>query len=156
MRTLQRLVKPQPFIIVSALDLSISYTHPVVLFDGVCNLCNGVVQFIIKKDKKSKFRFASLQSEFGQLVLQHFNLPQTEFNSFIYLENRKLFTKSNAALRLAKRLGGAWSLLDGFMVGQPFIRNGAYHCVARNRYKWYGKQETCWLPTPDLKNRFIQ
>ena len=134
----------------------ISYTHPVVLFDGVCNLCNSVVQFVIKQDRKSRFRFASLQSPFGQQILHRFNLPNTEFNSFIYLENGKLYTKSTAALRLAKTLGGPWKLLYGFMLVPPFIRNGVYNWVARNRYKWYGKQETCWLPTPDLKLRFIQ
>lgn len=140
----------------SCMDLSLSHTHPIVLFDGVCNLCNGVVQFIIKKDKKEQFRFASLQSDFGQQILQHFHLPQTDFNSFIYLENGKLYTKSSAALRMAKRLGGGWQILYGFMIVPPFIRNGIYNWVARNRYKWYGKQESCWLPTPDLKGRFIQ
>ena len=138
------------------MDLTISYTHPVVLFDGVCNLCNSVVQLVIKQDQKKLFRFASLQSDFGQQVLRQFNLPDTEFNSFIYLENGKLYTKSTAALRLAKTLGGFWKLLYGFMIVPPFIRNGVYNWVARNRYTWYGKQESCWLPTPDLKMRFIQ
>lgn len=138
------------------MDLTISHAHPVVLFDGVCNLCNSVVQLVIKYDQKKRFRFASLQSPFGQQVLQQFNLPATEFNSFLLLENGRLYTKSTAALRMAKKMGGWWALLYGFMIVPPFIRNGVYNWVARNRYKWYGKQETCWLPTPDLKMRFIQ
>ena len=138
------------------MDLTISHTHPVVLFDGVCNLCNSVVQLVIKHDPKKQFRFASLQSPFGQQVLQQFHLPATSFNSFILLENGRIYTKSTGALRMAKKLGGLWALLYGFMIVPPFIRNGVYNWVARNRYKWYGKQETCWLPTPDLKMRFIQ
>lgn len=138
------------------MEVAISYTHPVVLFDGICNLCNSVVQLVIKHDKKKQFCFASLQSDFGQKVLQQFHLPATDFNSFIYLENGKLYTKSTGALRLAKKLGGFWKLLYGFMIVPPFIRNGVYNWVARNRYKWYGKQESCWLPTPDLRARFLQ
>lgn len=137
------------------MDTDISQTSPIVLFDGVCNLCNSVVQLVIKYDKKKQFRFASLQSHFGQTILQQFHLPATEFNSFIFLENGKLYTKSTAALRMAKKLGGAWQLLYGLMIVPPFIRNGVYNWVASNRYKWYGKQETCRLPTPDLKSRFI-
>lgn len=134
----------------------ISETSPVVLFDGVCNLCNSVVQLVIRHDKKKQFRFASLQSDFGQKILQQFHLPMIEFNSFIYLENGKLYTKSTAALRVAKKMDRPWKLLYSFTIVPPFIRNGVYNWVARNRYKWYGKQETCWLPSPDLQARFIQ
>ena len=129
--------------------------HPVILFDGVCNLCSGSVQFIIKHDPKHQFRFASLQSEFGQQVLEKFQLPMTEFGSFILLEKGVVYTKSNAALRVTKKLSGAWSALYAFMIVPKFIRNGVYDIVAKNRYKWFGKKESCWLPTQELKNLFI-
>ncbi len=130
-------------------------TTPVVLFDGVCNLCNGFVQFIIKRDKQATFRFASLQSHFGQQVLQQNDLSTGDFDSFILLQNGKVYTKSTGALRVIKQLDGLWPVLYVFMLVPPFIRNGIYRWVARNRYKWFGKQESCWLPTPTLKSRFI-
>jgi predicted DCC family thiol-disulfide oxidoreductase YuxK len=127
----------------------------IILFDGVCNLCSSSVQFVIKHDKKKQFRFASLQSGFGQKTLSENNLSTTDLSSFILLENGKLHTKSTGALRVVKRLGGAWPLLYGFIIVPPFIRNAVYNWVAKNRYKWFGKQESCWLPTPELKARFI-
>jgi len=127
----------------------------IVLFDGVCNLCSSSVQFIIKHDKKKQFSFASLQSDFGQQVLKGNNLSATDFNSFILLENGKLYSKSTGALRVVKRLNAAWPLLYGFIIVPPFIRNAVYNWVAKNRYKWFGKQESCWLPTPDLRARFL-
>jgi len=130
-------------------------SHPVILFDGVCNLCSGGVQFIIKHDPTHRFRFASLQSEFGQHVLHQFNLAMTEFDSIILLENGIVYTKSNAALRVAKKLTGAWSALYAFMIVPQFIRNAVYDLAARNRYKWFGKKEACWIPTPELKDLFI-
>ncbi|MEO7312484.1 MAG: thiol-disulfide oxidoreductase DCC family protein [Chitinophagaceae bacterium] len=129
--------------------------QPVVLFDGVCNLCSSAVQFIIKHDKKKQFRFASLQSHFGQKILNENNLSPTDLSSFILLENGKIYTKSAGALRVVKELNAAWPLLYGFTIVPPFIRNGVYNWVAKNRYKWFGKQEACWLPTPELKARFI-
>lgn len=129
-------------------------THPVVLFDGVCNLCSASVQFIIKHDKKRLFRFASLQSPFGQAVAQHFGLPATELNSFILLQNRRIYTKSTGALRVARQLGGITSWLYVFIITPPFIRNAVYSFVARNRYKWMGKKDACWLPTPALRELF--
>ena len=127
----------------------------IVLFDGVCNLCSSSVQFIIKHDKKKQFSFASLQSDFGQKVLSENNLSTTELSSFILLENGRIYTKSTGALRVVKRLNGAWPLLYSFIIVPPFIRNVMYNWVAKNRYKWFGKQESCWLPTPDLRARFL-
>ena len=129
--------------------------HPVILFDGVCNLCSGIVQFIIKHDPTRQFRFASLQSEFGQHVLQQFNLAMTEFDSIILLEKGIVYTKSNAALRVVKKLTGAWSALYVFRIVPPFIRNAVYDLAARNRYQWFGKKEACWIPTQELKDLFI-
>ena len=127
----------------------------VILFDGVCNLCNSSVQVVIKSDAKKRFQFASLQSAFGQKIMQENGLPLTELNSFILLEGDKIYTKSTAALRVAKRLKGLWPLLYAFIVVPPFIRNWVYDFVSKNRYKWFGKQEACWLPTPELKGRFL-
>lgn len=127
----------------------------IVLFDGVCNLCNSSVQFIIKHDKKNRFLFGSLQGKTGQHYLQQFNLPPDSFNSFMLLEDDKLYTQSTGALRMLKHLGGAWSLLYVFIIVPPFIRNWVYNLVAKNRYKWFGKQEACWLPSPELKSKFL-
>ncbi|MBY0534528.1 MAG: thiol-disulfide oxidoreductase DCC family protein [Chitinophagaceae bacterium] len=127
----------------------------IVLFDGVCNLCNSSVQFIIKHDKKGQFLFGSLQGNYGQETLRKFNMPTNEFNSFMLLEDGKLYTKSTGALRMLRHLGGAWSLLYAFIIVPKFIRDGVYNWVAKNRYKWFGKKEACWLPTPDLKARFL-
>ncbi len=127
----------------------------IILFDGVCNLCNGMVQFVIKNDAKKRFQFASLQSISGQEILQKFQLSTDVFDSFILLENGRLFTKSTAALRVVKRLKGLWLLLYSFIIVPKFIRDAVYNLIAKNRYKWFGKQETCWVPTPTLKERFL-
>ena len=127
----------------------------VILFDGVCNLCSISVQFIIKHDPKRQFRIASLQSEFGQQVLAQFGLPADELNSFILLEDGKIYTKSSGALRVTKKLNGLWPMLYGFIIVPPFIRNAVYSWVAHNRYKWFGKKEACWLPTPELRKLFL-
>ncbi len=129
--------------------------NPVVLFDGVCNLCSTSVQFIIKPDPKRQFRYASLQSDFGQKVLQQFGLPADELNSFILLEAGKIYTKSTGALRVTKKLNSLWPMLYGFIIVPPFIRNAVYSWVANNRYKWFGKKEACWLPTPELRKLFL-
>ena len=135
-------------------DLS-NTANPIIFFDGVCNLCTGSVQFIIKHDPAHHFRFASLQSEIGQQVLREFNLPTAEFGSFILLEKAKLYTKSSAALRVTQKLNGAWPCLYAFMIIPSFIRNVVYNLVAKNRYKWFGKKEECWVPTPELDNLFL-
>ncbi|WP_153801211.1 thiol-disulfide oxidoreductase DCC family protein [Foetidibacter luteolus] len=129
--------------------------QPVIIFDGVCNLCNSSVQFVIRHDKKKQFLFASLQSDYGQKVLKEHELPYTTFNSFLLLQNSKLYTKSSGALQVARQLDGGWPLLYGFIVIPKFIRDAVYSFIARNRYRWFGKQDTCWLPTPDLKARFL-
>jgi predicted DCC family thiol-disulfide oxidoreductase YuxK len=129
--------------------------YSIILFDGVCNLCNRSVQFVIKRDKKKKFRFASLQGEAGQSILQRFGLSTNDFNSFILVEDNKVYTQSEGALRMLKILGGGWKLLYGFIIIPKFIRDAVYNWIARNRYKWYGKKEECMVPTPELKERFL-
>lgn len=130
-------------------------SKPIIFFDGVCNLCNSSVQFIIKKDKANKFRFASLQSNAGQEILQQYNLSQSDFNSFILFENGMLYTRSTAALRVLSQLRG-WKWSRAFNFVPRFLRDGVYNFIARNRYKWFGKQESCMVPSPDLVSRFLQ
>jgi len=130
-------------------------TENIILFDGVCNLCNASVSFVIERDKKNVFQFASLQSSFGQEVLKKHQLSSSDFDSMILLQNGTIYQRSDAALRIAKELSSAWKLLYGFIIVPRFIRNGVYNFVARNRYKWFGKQDACMIPTPELKAKFI-
>ena len=127
---------------------------PLILFDGVCNLCNGSVQFIIKRDKEAKFRFASLQSEAGKKILEQFKLPTDTFNSFILYEDGKIYTRSTAALRVFSQLKN-WKWVGALQYVPKFIRDGVYNLVARNRYRWFGKKDECMIPTPELKSRFL-
>jgi len=127
----------------------------IVLFDGVCNLCSSSVQFIISHDKKNQFLFGSLQGKAGREYLQKFNLPENDFNSFMLVEGDQLFTRSSGALRMLKHLGGRWQLLYAFIIIPKFIRDGIYNLVAKNRYKWFGKKEECWIPTPEWKAKFL-
>ena len=130
------------------------YTNPVILFDGVCNLCNSSVEKIIAADPKKQFRFASLQGSFGQEVLQKFQLPPRELNSFILLENNQIFTRTTGALKVARKLSGAWPLLYAFIVVPRFLRDGIYNIITRNRYKWFGKKESCMVPHAALQELF--
>lgn len=127
--------------------------HPVILFDGVCNLCNASVQFIIKRDPKAIFRFAALQSETGQkLLAEH---PQVSADSVLLADRGKIYQQSTAALKIAGRLSGLWPLFYVFMIVPRPLRDAVYNYIAKNRYRWFGKQESCMLPTVDLKSRFL-
>lgn len=128
----------------------------IILFDGVCNLCNGSVQFVIKRDKKDRFRYAALQSEVGQQLVQERHIDTKEVDSIILIEpGVAYFTKSDAALEIAKDLGGVWRLMALFHWVPRSIRNFVYDFVARNRYKWFGKKEACMVPTPELQTKFL-
>ena len=129
--------------------------HPIIFFDGVCNLCSSSVQFIIKHDPQRYFRFASLQSNLGQSILNKFQLPAADFGSFLLYENGQLFTKSTAALRVLKKMNQLFPLAYGLIIIPAFIRNGVYDIIAKNRYRWFGKKEVCWIPTPELSALFI-
>lgn len=133
-----------------------SIKQDILLFDGVCNLCNGAVNFIIDRDPKSHFKFAALQSKFGQLRLEELGYDQDEFDSLILLSNGQVFKKSSAALRISSQLKGLYPLLQVFLVIPPFIRDGIYDLIARNRYKWFGRSDACRVPTPELQSRFIE
>lgn len=135
--------------------MNISSNHKIILFDGVCNLCNSAVNFVIKRDKKKVFKFAALQSEIGQDLISKFNLDATKMDSIILIDNDRYYEKSSAALHIAKYLSRAYPLLFGFIVVPKFIRNAVYDYVASNRYKWFGKKESCMIPTQELKSKFL-
>ena len=130
--------------------------HPLILFDGVCNLCNGAVNFIIDRDPEARFRFASLQSEFGQRELHRLGLPDDVLETIVLLEDGQARLKSTATLRIARRLGLPWLLLYGLIVLPRPVRDWIYDGVARNRYRWFGKRESCRVPTPELMERFLE
>ena len=130
-------------------------THPIILFDGVCNLCNSSVQYVIKHDPNELFRFASLQGNTGQQLLKQYGLSTNDMNSFILIRDNKAYTRSAAALNVAKQLTGFAKLLYGFIIVPPFIRNAVYNLIARNRYKWFGKKDSCMVPTAALRSRFL-
>ena len=128
----------------------------IVLFDGVCNLCNGVVRFIIRHDAQGMFRFAALQSEAGQALLRtHGVEPATAPDSVMLLSGGQLYSRSAAVLRIAQALGWPWRLAAAGWLIPVRYRDALYRYVARHRYRWFGRQESCWLPTPALQSRFL-
>ncbi|MGQ0827387.1 MAG: thiol-disulfide oxidoreductase DCC family protein [Bacteroidota bacterium] len=128
----------------------------IILFDGICNLCNSSINFVIRHDKKNQFRFATLQSETGKKLLQKFNINTITTDSFILIENNKAYTKSTAALRTSKKLDKLYPLFYSFIIIPAFIRNFAYDLIARNRYKWFGKKDQCMIPTDELRSKFLE
>ena len=130
--------------------------NSIILFDGVCNLCNASVQFVIKHDKKKCFLFASLQSDAATKILLQLNQKSFEnFNSIVLIENEVVYFKSDAALRIAKNLNGLIKLCYIFIIIPKPLRDGIYNYIAKNRYKWYGKKESCRLPSPAEADRFL-
>ncbi len=127
----------------------------IILFDGVCNFCDSSVNFIIDRDKKNIFKFSALQSEKGQEILEYFKLPKDDFDSFVFIENDKVFKKSSAALKIANKLGGFWKLFYPLIIIPKFIRDFFYSLIANNRYKLFGKKDACRIPTPELKQKFL-
>ena len=131
-------------------------TRSIVLFDGVCNLCNGAVQFIINRDPEGRFSFASLQSAAGQARLREFGLSTDAFDSFVLVEGGKAYTRSTAALRIARQLPGPWRFLYALIIVPRPLRDWAYDLVARNRYRLFGRRDSCMIPTPELKAKFLE
>ncbi|AXT20120.1 DUF393 domain-containing protein [Flavobacteriaceae bacterium AU392] len=128
-----------------------------ILFDGVCNLCNASVLYVIKRDKKDVFMFAPLQSDIGKQLIQKYNLDISKTDSILLYNPKKgLFSRSTAALKIASHLGIPTSLLSIFLILPSFIRNWVYDYIAKNRYKWYGKKDQCMIPTPELKSKFLE
>jgi predicted DCC family thiol-disulfide oxidoreductase YuxK len=129
--------------------------NPIIFFDGVCNLCNSSVNFIIERDKKNIFHFASLQSKAAKDILGEKYPKSGTFDTILYLENNKLYTYSTAILRIGKKLPFPYPLLYFFIIVPPFLRNYIYGIISRNRYKWFGKKDQCMIPTPEQKAKFL-
>ncbi len=130
--------------------------HKIILFDGVCNLCNNSIQFIIKRDKKDVFRYAALQSDIGQQLIAERGIDTTNIDSIILIEPGLAYhIKSSAALKIGRMFGGAWQVLAIFEWIPSPIRNFFYDIIAKNRYRWFGKQDACMIPTPELKAKFL-
>ena len=130
-------------------------TDKIVFFDGVCNLCNTTIQFLIAKNDKKSLRFSSLQSNFAQQFLKDRNLKPTNFESIYYLKDDKLYSHSGAMLEIVKELKGFYPYFNVLKIIPKPIRDYIYKWISKNRYRWFGKKEVCWMPTPDLKDRFI-
>ncbi|WP_442599602.1 thiol-disulfide oxidoreductase DCC family protein [Neobacillus sp. D3-1R] len=126
----------------------------IILFDGICNFCNSSVQFIIKRDPNGYFKYASLQSEIGKKLLLKHGLTENVESIVLFIDG-KYFMKSTAALQICRRLTGAWKILSVLTVVPVTIRDFFYNIIAKNRYKWFGKQESCMLPTPEIRDRFL-
>lgn len=129
--------------------------HALIFFDGVCNLCNHSVQFIIKRDHKDYFRFAALQSDVAMQKLSDFDLNTEDLKTIILLQDGKVYLRSTAALRIARQLRGGWSMLYGFIIIPAFIRDFVYKLIASNRYRIWGKTESCMVPSPELRAKFL-
>lgn len=129
----------------------------IILFDGVCNLCNGAVNFIIDHDPKQKFKFAALQSEAGQRLIHALNIPFSNLipESIVLIEQNQFYTHSTAVLKIAAQLAGFWKIFYGLIVVPKSLRNFIYKIIAKNRYRLFGKQASCRIPTPELKKRFL-
>ncbi|TGJ99630.1 thiol-disulfide oxidoreductase DCC family protein [Leptospira semungkisensis] len=129
----------------------------ILLFDGVCNLCNGTVNLLLDLDTKRRLKYASLQSEFARnLILEHHLEEETRgIDSILFWDGARIYSKSNAVLKIASSLGGIWRIFGlGYLV-PGWIRNKIYDLVAKNRYRWFGRQEACRMPTPELKDRIL-
>lgn len=128
----------------------------VILFDGVCNLCNGFVQFIIKRDSNAKFKFASLQSNAAKRLLGSVNISSEQFDSVVYISKGVVSQRSTAVLHIVRDMGGVWKLLYALIVLPRFIRDAVYDFVAANRYRLFGKRDECMIPTDEWRGRFLE
>lgn len=127
----------------------------VIVFDGVCNFCNAFVSFVLNRDRTALFKFGTLQSQPAQLILKQMDLPTEDYETFLLLENGIIFTKSTAALRILRALPGYWSWLYAFIIIPRPVRDFVYSVIARYRYRWMGKSDTCRVPSPQERARFI-
>lgn len=127
----------------------------IIIFDGICNLCNKAVFFVIKHDKKQYFQFAPLQSKAAEKLLKPWDINPKKSDSIILIHNNRLYTESSAALKIAGKLNGIWKLGILFFIVPKFIRDAVYRLIARNRYRWFGKKDVCMTPTKELEKRFL-
>jgi predicted DCC family thiol-disulfide oxidoreductase YuxK len=133
-----------------------AHEKPIILFDGVCNFCNAIVNFIIRQDKKNVFRFAALQSESGKKLLEQYHINWRKSDSFVIIENGKAHLKSNAALRLYNKLAWYWKWTQMFWIFPKFIRDAVYNLIAKNRYRWFGKKDECMIPSKEVAEKFLK
>lgn len=131
-------------------------THSIILFDGVCNLCNGAVNFVIKRDNSDVFRFAPLQEHSGILLLKKYAIDPQKLDTIILIENDRVYLKSTAALRISKKMSNLWPLLYVCIVLPKFLRDAVYDYIAKNRYAWFGKNDQCMIPSPATKDKFLK
>ena len=129
--------------------------QPIVLFDGVCNFCSSSVQFVIKRNARSNIVFCQLQSPRGQQLLEEYGLSNLGLTSMVLLYRNRSYIKSSAALRIARMMDMPWLLLSVFILVPPMIRHGVYDWIGRNRYRWFGRHEACWVPDSEIRNRFL-
>jgi predicted DCC family thiol-disulfide oxidoreductase YuxK len=129
--------------------------NPIILFDGVCNLCSGTVRFLLKRDRRGIFRFGSLQGSSARDLLRHYGLAEIDQPSFLLLWRGRIYSRSGAALRVMGMLSFPWKAAIILLIVPPFIRDGLYGWVARNRYRWFGKRQSCWMPAPQWQERFL-
>lgn len=127
----------------------------VVLFDGVCNLCNGSVNWLIDHDKKNVLQFASLQSEYAQQTIGKLGLQGSYLDTMVLVDGENYYVRSTAILHMLKLMGGIYSIAFVFVIIPAFIRDAFYNFIARNRYRWFGRQDACRIPTPELKAKFL-
>ncbi|TWO32953.1 thiol-disulfide oxidoreductase DCC family protein [Seonamhaeicola sediminis] len=138
------------------MKLEVPNNKKLILFDGVCNLCNSSVQYVIKHDKNNVFLFTPLQSQVGQSIIKHYTIDTNRIDSILlYTPEQGITYKSTAALKIAKYLGFPRNLAVIFFIIPTFLRNWVYDFIAKNRYKWYGKKEACMIPTPELRSKFL-
>lgn len=135
--------------------MSSKNNHPIILFDGVCNLCNGFVQFLIKRDPEGHFRFAALQSEVGQNLLKEYNVATENLDTVVLIDKGQAYLRSDVALRIASQMNGLWPLFSIFRFLPRTLRDVIYDFIAARRYKWFGQEDQCMIPTPELKQRFL-
>jgi len=136
------------------IDLNMNES-PVILFDGICNLCCGWIQFLIRHDKKKKFRFASIQSEIGQELLKSFALNNNSIKTIVYIQRNEIFTESSAILEILRELGGNWAMTGVLKLIPRPLRDGFYRFISKKRYKIFGMRSSCYLPTPENEKRFL-
>ena len=139
------------------MNLELPKHKKLILFDGVCNLCNNSVQYVIKHDTEDIFMFTTLQSDAGKAIIKEFNIDTQKTDSILlFIPEKAIDYKSTAALKIAASLGFPQNLMTVFFIIPRFIRDWVYDYIAKNRYKWYGKKDACMIPTPELKSKFLE
>lgn len=129
--------------------------NPILLFDGVCNLCSGLIRFILTRERDTDIQFVSLQSEKARTIFKEYNIGDHELDSIVFIENGKVFDRSDAVLKVIKHLRNPWRLLSIFIIVPSFIRNEIYSLIAKNRYRIFGKMDNCWIPDQRWHERFL-